>query len=164
MLDLNKQSPSPFLLPALSKSSIPTSHPRLRPCNRHFSTTDGLHKSKNKGDKHNASNIERAEAKVAASTNDPFDFSHYESEIAQAHEDMKAHLAKIRVNALDAEAVESLRVKLDSSKNDHGGKKNAGRGSSGQGDTVTIADVASVMKRGRNLVIMVGEKDVRCHH
>lgn len=161
---LNKQSPPPLLLPSLCKSPSPTSHSWLRPCERSFSTTDQLRKSKNKGDKHNASNIERAEAKVAASTSDPFDFSHYESEIAQAHEDLKAQLARIRVNALDAEAVESLRVKLEPSKNDHGGKKHAGKGSSGQGDTVTIADVASVMKRGRNVVIMVGEKDVCILH
>ena len=151
---------SPFL-PFLYPSSHPNSHTiSLRSFQRPLCTTNGLRKSKNKDkvNKHNASNIDRAEAKVAATTDDPFDFTQYEADITRAQEDLKAQLAKIRVNALDAEAVESLRVTLGPVKAEGGGKKAKG-GGAGE-EKVTIGDVASVMKRGRNIVIMVGEKDV----
>ena len=76
---------------------------------------------------------------------DPFDFTDYEAAIARAHEHLRSDLAKVKAGGLDPEAIENVRVKL---------------GKGGDGGSLRVGDVSSVVKRGRNVVVLVGEKDV----
>ena len=164
--------PPLFLTPCLAFPPSIQPSQRVQRTLRPLSTT--CSRLKASGGK-NKSNISRAEAKTASTNKDPFDFTEYETTIAQAHETLKAALAKVSVVALDAETVEALRVNIgDAKSGDNGGAKGGGKGparrrgeaagekmgSGGGHGTVTVGDVASVMKRGRNIVVMVGEKEV----
>lgn len=75
---------------------------------------------------------------------DPFDHSDYKAAIKRAHEHLKSELAKIKAGGRSAESIEGVKVRLVKE-----GK-----------ETVPLRDVASVVPRGRNVAVLVGEKDV----
>ena len=100
------------------------------------------------GIQHAKSNIARASAKASAIPEDPFDFTDYEASIEKIHERLKSDLSKIKAGGRDPEAIENIRLNVKS-------------GVAGQPNTqAKIGDLASVMQRGRNIVIMVAEKEV----
>ena len=101
------------------------------------------------GKQHAKSNISRASAKASAIPDDPFDFTDYEASIEKIHERLKSDLSKIKAGGRDPEAIEHIRVNIK-------------KGGTGESNTqAKIGDLASVMQRGRNVVIMVAEKEVR---
>ena len=59
---------------------------------------------------------------------------------------MKSELAKIKAGGRNPESIENVRVKLNKEK--------------GSKETVKLGDLASVVPRGRNVGVLVGEKDV----
>ena len=75
---------------------------------------------------------------------DPFDFSDLEAAVARAHERLKHDLSKIKAGGKDPEVIENVRVRL----------------TKGEKQTEKLGDVASVVPRGRNVAVLVGEKDV----
>lgn len=76
---------------------------------------------------------------------DPFDFSHLDSEIATAIERLKSDLSKLRAGGrFNPDLVEGLRVRLDKS----------------GGGTARLGDLAQVIPKGRALHVLVGEQDV----
>ena len=75
---------------------------------------------------------------------DPFDFSDLEAAISRAHERLKTDISRIKAGGKDPEVIENVRVRLTK-----GGK-----------EVVKVGDVASVVVRGRNVAVLVGEKDV----
>lgn len=77
-----------------------------------------------------------------------FEFTDYSASIARAHSTLKSDLAAIKAGGLSPETVENVRVQLVK-----GEKKDANT-------TVKVGDVASVLVRGRNVCVLVGEKDV----
>lgn len=87
---------------------------------------------------------------------------------------MRSELAKIKAGGRNAEEIEGLRVVLGKEDGGGGGgdvgkgtgdKVGGGRGGGkGKADRqggVKLGDVANVVARGRNVGVMVGEKDVR---
>ncbi|KYG42741.1 hypothetical protein M433DRAFT_157547 [Acidomyces richmondensis BFW] len=75
---------------------------------------------------------------------DPFDFSHLDSEIATAIERLKSDLSKLRAGGrFNPDIVEGLRVRLDKS----------------GGGTARLGDLAQVIPKGRALHVLVGEQD-----
>ncbi len=64
--------------------------------------------------------------------------------MSRAHERLKNDLSKIKAGGKDPEVIEDVRVRL----------------TKGEKETVKLADVASVVPRGRNVAVLVGEKDV----
>ena len=82
---------------------------------------------------------------AAAATEDPYDFSGLESDIASTLERLKNDLSKLRAGGrFNPEVVENLRVQPDKQSN----------------QTVKLNDVAQVIPKGRTVQILVGEKDV----
>lgn len=77
---------------------------------------------------------------------DPFDFTGYEAAILRAHENLESELAKIKAGGRNPESIENVKVKLNKEK--------------GSKETVKLGDLASVVPRGRNVGVLVGEKDV----
>ena len=75
---------------------------------------------------------------------DPFDFSDLEAAVSRAHERLKHDLSSIKAGGKDPEVIENVRVRL----------------TKGEKQTVKLGDVASVVPRGRNVAVLVGEKDV----
>ena len=98
---------------------------------------------------------------------DAFDFSDYTAAVARAHEHLKAELSKIKAGGRNAGEIEGLRVVFGKKKEDGGGGEKGGGGGKGKGkgraelESVKLGDVASVVARGRNIGVLVGEKDVR---
>ena len=135
--------PPRFLLPYLGRSRGVKAVHIFRSS---FSTTSLYCKSG--GKQHNKSNVDKAVQKTAGS-DDPFDFSDYEDAISKAHGHLKSEVSKIKAGGRDVEGIEGIRVNL--------GKGNQ----KGKGNVVRVGDLASVVARGRNVVIMVAEKDVR---
>lgn len=81
-----------------------------------------------------------------ASSDDPFDFSTLEADIATTVERLKNDLSKLRAGGrFNPEALENLRVQPE--------KANS--------QTVKLSDLAQVIPKGRVVQIMVGEKEVR---
>ena len=64
--------------------------------------------------------------------------------MSRAHERLKNDLSKIKAGGKDPEVIENVRVRL----------------SKAEKETVKLGDVASVVPRGRNVAVLVGEKDV----
>lgn len=97
-----------------------------------------------------ASRDERnASDKTQAASDDPFDFSGLESDIANAIERLKSDLSKLRAGGrFNPEVLENLRVQPD--------KNNK--------QTVKLSDLAQVIPKGRTVQIIVGEKDVSDQH
>ena len=95
---------------------------------------------------------------------DPFDFVGYDAAIAHAHEALKDELARIRAGGRDLEGIEGVRVALGKGNVSGKGEANGGLngGGSGKEEVVRVRDVASVVARGRNVGVLVGEKEVCC--
>jgi len=135
---------------------------------RGLSTTSTLLK-KGGGKQEQKRTVEINSAKSAGS-DDAHDFSGFQHEIDKATDYLKSELSKLRAGGLDLEAIEALRVNLGTSGGAKGGgsKKDGPRsGGKGKSDTVKLGDVAQVVPRGRIVVIMVGEKEVKLlfmHH
>ena len=116
----------------------PTPHPS-RPI-RHFSTSQCLLK---KGGK--AAREEKQAAAKDPASEDPYDFSNLEADIATAIERLKSDLSKLRAGGrFNPEVVENLRVQAEKSSN----------------QTVRLSDLAQVIPKGRTVQVLVGEKDV----
>lgn len=78
-------------------------------------------------------------------SDDPFDFSTLEGDIANSIEKLKTDLSKLRAGGrFNPEAVESLRVQPD--------KNNK--------QTIKLSDLAQVIPKGRTVQVLVGEQDV----
>lgn len=110
---------------------------------RLFSTYKSLAKKASRGGKQESKRTVETNAQKTEGL-DAFDFSDYNAAIARAHEDLKSELAKVKAGGRNAEGIENVRVKLEK----------------GSRDSVKLGDVASVVFRGRNVGVLVGEKDV----
>lgn len=85
-------------------------------------------------------------SREAAGGGDPYDFSTLEADIASTIEKLKKDLSKFRTGGrFNPEVLENLRVQPD--------KTNK--------QTVKLSDLAQVIPKGRNVQVLVGEKDVR---
>ena len=88
--------------------------------------------------------------------------------ITRSHEKLKLELSKLKPGGrFNPEVLETLRVSVAGGGNgaNAGGKKGAGGGGDkGYGatrETVKLGDIAQIVPRGRNIVVMVSDKDVR---
>ncbi|KAL6715985.1 hypothetical protein ACLMJK_006947 [Lecanora helva] len=91
---------------------------------------------------------------------DPFDFTDYEAAVTQAQERLKTELARVKAGGRDLESIEGIRVRLRGEKGGKGDGGGGGKGEKGKGEVVTVGDVASVVRRGRNIAVIAGEKDL----
>ena len=138
------------LLQACSPCSIlvPTTEPPLPSHRRHpirtLTSTSPL--SKKGGKQESKRTVPLNAAKTSGL--DPFDFSDFQAAISRAQERLKTDLGKIKAGGRDPEVVENVRVRL--------GKGEGGR----EREMVRVGDLASVVPRGRNVAVLVGEKDV----
>lgn len=107
---------------------------------RSFSHSSPLLKKKSAADRE-----ERKEAQNSGPSEDPNDFSTLDSAISSAVEALESELLKLRTGGrFNPEVLEDLRVRLVTGK-----------------PTEKLRDLAQVLpKGGRNLMILVGEKDV----
>ena len=112
---------------------------------RLFSTASTHRKSG--GKQHSKSNVGKAAQKTVG-LDDPFNFTNFEAAISKTQTHLKSEILKIKAGGRDAEAIEGIRVNLGKGKE------------KGKGDVVRVGDLASVVARGRNVVVLVGEKDV----
>jgi len=107
---------------------------------RVFSTSRCLLK---KGGK--ASRDEKPASAKAGTSEDPFDFADLDGDIAQAIERLKTDLSKLRTGGrFNPEVVENLRVQPEK----------------GNNQTTKLSDLAQIIPKGRQVQILVGEKDV----
>ncbi|KAK3675717.1 hypothetical protein LTR78_004358 [Recurvomyces mirabilis] len=117
------------------------------PPHRPFSTYPALFKKGGKAAREEKSSTSPTSAKGNAggtATDDPFDFTTLEADIASAVERLKNNLSRLRAGGrFNPEVLENLRVQPDKSSN----------------QTVKLSDVAQVIPKGRVVQIMVGEKD-----
>lgn len=129
-------------------SFVAIRHPVTRLNLHHaFSTSKCLAKGKNKAGKA-AKEEKQASSKPGSepSSDDPYDFTTLEADIANALEKLKNDLSKLRAGGrFNPEVMENLRVQPD---------KNSDQ-------TVRLSDVAQVIPKGRTVQVLVGEKDVR---
>ncbi|KAG8527076.1 uncharacterized protein KY384_008505 [Bacidia gigantensis] len=88
-----------------------------------------------------------AKAQDSSQIDDAFDFTDYEAAIGTVQDQLRSDLARIKAGGRDLESVEQIRV--------NSGKKSSPSSQKG----TAIGDLASVMQRGRNIVVMVAEKD-----
>lgn len=139
-----------YLRIVLPPSRIP--HPPLPQFAPHRTLTTTAPRFKRVGKKKSKRTVPFNVTKAGGNDASAFDFSDYEARIARAHSVLKSELAGIKAggSGRDAEAIEGLRVQL----------VKAGNGSSGKRETVALGDVASVVSRGRNVGVIVGERDV----
>lgn len=107
------------------------------------------------------------EAPSEAAAIDAFDFTDYKAAIERAHEHLRGQLGTIRASGGgggrrgSAEEIEGARVWLGG-KGGGRGKKKEEEGEEGEeARVVKLGDVASVVARGRNVGVLVGEKKVR---
>ena len=116
------------------------------PPRRPFSTTPSLLKKGGKAARDESKSQAASQGKDAAPTDDPSDFSALEADIAAAVERLKDDLSKLRAGGrFNPELLENLRVQPD--------KNNTAK--------VRLSDVAQVVRKGRTVQVLVGEKDVR---
>lgn len=115
-------------------------HPR-----RAFTTTPPLPK-KSSGGKQAPKRTNPLNPAKTTTLIDPLDFAVFEADIKHTLDSLKHDLSKIRAGGLDAEKIENVRVKL---------------GAGGRGQVVRVEDVAQVVQRGRVMVVMVGDDEVR---
>ncbi|KAF6229948.1 hypothetical protein HO133_004286 [Letharia lupina] len=151
------------LQPCCPNNPAPT-HPTLPPPTRTLTTTTPLLKKGGKQDsKRTVSlNASKAQSQAHSPTVNAFDFSDYEAAIEHAHEHLKSELAKIKAGGRNAEDIEGLRVVLGKGGGEgRGNGDNEGGGGKGRAEreSVKLGDVASVVARGRNVGVLVGEKD-----
>ncbi|KAL9077813.1 MAG: hypothetical protein Q9161_000185 [Pseudevernia consocians] len=166
-------------LPLLTNLTLPPRHlkgPKPSPT-RTLTTTSSLRKKGGKQDsKRTVSlNASKAQSQSHSSAVDAFDFSEYSAAIKRAHEHLRSELAKIKAGGRNTEEIEGLRVVLGKKGDGDGGgdvgkgkgeKLGGGGGGGGGGkgkaerqESVKLGDVANVVARGRNVGVMVGEKD-----
>lgn len=125
------------------RSSLSKQQVFQRSLARTFSTSRCLQK---KGGKAAREEKRAADGGKGAQGEDPYDFADLEGDIAQAIERLKNDLSKLRAGGrFNPEVVENLRVQPDK----------------GSNQMVRLSDVAQVIPKGRQVQIMVGEKDVR---
>ncbi|EME79326.1 uncharacterized protein MYCFIDRAFT_190278 [Pseudocercospora fijiensis CIRAD86] len=118
-------------------SSVCNSNPRQ------FSTTRCLAKKGGKASREEKK-ADTKSSKGEAATEDPYDFSTLEADIASTLERLKNDLSKLRAGGrFNPEVVENLRVQPDKANN----------------QTVKLSDVAQVIPKGRIVQILVGEQD-----
>ncbi len=135
---------SPLLhSPPLHNPPPPSLQPTL--LNRTFTTTPHPHKKGNNKQESKHTTLHNPSKPPPPNA---FDFTDYSASIARAHSTLKSDLATIKAGGLSPETVENVRVQLVK-----GEKKDANA-------TVKVGDVASVLVRGRNVCVLVGEKDV----
>ncbi|KAF2764159.1 ribosome recycling factor [Teratosphaeria nubilosa] len=80
----------------------------------------------------------------STASDDPFDFSALEADIASAIEHLKTDLSKLRAGGrFNSEVLENLRVQPEK----------------GSNQTVKLNDLAQVVPKGRTVQILVGEKE-----
>lgn len=139
-------SPSRLAFNLLTNRSAPPLplHHRL------LTTTPPL--PKHSGGKQNSKRTVPLNASKAASLN-PFDYTDYDAAIARILETLRSELARVKAGNHDPGVIEDVRVKLG------GGGGRDKQGGKGKGK-VRVGDVASVVRRGRNVGVIVGEKDV----
>lgn len=114
------------------------------------------------------------EAPSEAAAIDAFDFTDYKAAIERAHEHLRGQLGTIRAagggggRRGSAEEIEGARVWLGGGGSGGGKGKSGGRGKKEEegeegeeARVVKLGDVASVVARGRNVGVLVGEKKVR---
>ena len=78
-------------------------------------------------------------------TDDPYDFSNLELDIAATIKHLRHDLSKLRAGGrFNPEVLENLRVQPDKNSN----------------QTVKLSDLAQVIPKGRTVQVMVGEEDV----
>lgn len=130
------------LLQACSRCNLPTNRPlphRPHPL-RTLTTTPPFSK---KGGKQESKRTVPLNAEKTKGL-DPFDFSDLEAAVSRAHEHLKYDLSRIKAGGKDPEVIENVRVRL----------------TKGEKQMVKLGDVASAVSRGRNVAVLVGEKDV----
>jgi len=138
-----RSSPSICLSCSIKFHGIPKTSISPNHASRPFSTSHPHAKKASRGGKQESKRTVELNAQKSEGL-DAFDFSVYNSAIQRAHEQLKSELAKIKAGGRNPESIENVRVKLD---------KNAK-------ESVKLGDVASVVLRGRNIGVLVGEKDV----
>ncbi|KAK5112523.1 hypothetical protein LTR62_004280 [Meristemomyces frigidus] len=119
---------------------------RAPPQRRAFSTTQCLSKKGSKAarDEKPGAPSSKGAGSPAAGSEDPFDFTALEADIAGTIERLKNDLSKLRAGGrFNPEVLENLRVQPEKSDT----------------QTVKLSDVAQVIPKGRVVQIMVGEKD-----
>ena len=155
---------------------LPSPPRRLHPLRTLTTTPPHLKKAQKTPPKRTAAvplHASKTQAQSPTTTSDPFDFSDYSAGIKRAQERLRSELIKIKAGGRSAEEIEGLRVVLGQKGGggDDGEKKggeNEGEKGRGKGkgekagkERVKLRDVASVVARGRNIGVLVGEKDVR---
>ena len=87
-----------------------------------------------------------SKSNTLAESDDPYDFSSLNEKIEKSHEKLKDDLAKLRTGGrFNPEALESIRVSLNKDSK----------------ESIKLADLAQVIPKGRNVQVLVGDKDVR---
>ena len=139
-----------FWLLSIRTTSLSTSHPLTpaqRPFNGHrnFSSNPILLKKKSRAEREKEEEAAEEETEVVE---DPHDFTTLEEGITKALDKLKNDLSKLRTGGrFNPEVLENLRVHLI--------KDNKA--------SERLRDLAQVLpKGGRNLMILVGEKEVIC--
>lgn len=122
--------------------------PRWSFFSRSFSTTQPSFKGNRGGKKDSKRTVELNEEKTEEIV-DPLDLTKYENEIMEIQQQLREDLSKIRPGGVSAEQVEETRVHL-------------GKGA-GRREAVNVGDLSQVVARGREIVILVGEKEVCLH-
>ena len=123
-----------------------------RPVHRNLTTTSLLSKRGGKQESKRTVSLNAAKTQSV----DPFDLSDYKAAVSRAQEHLKSELVKVKAGGRNPSVVEDARVRLISK-----GKEDGKGNERGKRDSVRLGDIASVVKRGRNLAILVGEKEVR---
>lgn len=134
-------------MPQRASSRIPSVTVQQKLSARSFSSSQCLSKKGGKAarEEKQAAAASKSDSGEAAS-DDPFDFSGLEADIASSLERLKNDLSKLRAGGrFNPEVVENLRVQLEK----------------GNSKTIKLSDVAQVIPKGRTVQILVGEKDVR---
>lgn len=142
-----KGQPAPWNS-AITCSNVTSGHSTLGA--RTFTTSIPLRKKKGKANLEKAKSETRPTAQgqspvAPTAVDDAFDFSGLESSILKAMEQLTHDLAQLRPGGrLDPSVLESIKVQLDKSSQ----------------ETLRISDLAQVIPRGRNISVVVGDKDV----
>lgn len=127
------------------------------PSARHFSAASKLFKHHRSAAATAAAvdNGNSSSSSTAAGPIDPCDVTTLRALIARAHEKLQAELLKLKPGGrFNPELLEKIRVTINAKGSGMGHRNGSGR------DMVSLGDVAQVLPRGRNIVVMVSEKDV----
>jgi len=109
---------------------------------RAFTSSATLHK---KGGKAAREEKQASPKESSGASEDPYDFTSLEADIASAIERLRNDLSKLRAGGrFNPEVLENLRVQVEK----------------GSTKTVKLSDVAQVVPKGRTVQVVVGEQDV----